>query len=229
MDYLQILFWTHKISRFLTSPLKTHNLLPWPHLSAQTSIELAFMKSTYALRHHRPIIQCYYGWTVFQQMPEVAGLIYNNKQKRMSAPLEDDCQKDAVLLSVYSENIWKNFKLSATNHTQHFPHTLTENLSKLVISGVAVFNVTSLHRQDFLCPHCTLSVKSQNSVWRAQWCRNSLVISITLSPFHPHLFNLLSKSLFQLLEGCFMISSVAVIFNAIAIQSIWLNLGSVML
>jgi len=32
-------------------------------------------------------------------MPEVAGLIYNNKQKRMSAPLEDDCEKDAVLFA----------------------------------------------------------------------------------------------------------------------------------
>lgn len=52
-------------------------------------------------------------------MPEVAGLICNNKQRRMSPPFEDDCLKDAVMLSVLSENILKIFKLSATIQTSH--------------------------------------------------------------------------------------------------------------
>lgn len=67
-----------------------------------------------------------------------------------------------------------------------------------------VFNITSLNHEICLCPPCTLSDKSQNSVWHAQWRQNSLVISITRSLFHTHLLNLLSKSLVRLLDGWFI-------------------------
>ncbi len=87
------------------------------------------MESIYVPRQH--IIQCYYSWTVLEQMPEVAGLICNNMRMRKYATFADDCLKEAFLLSVIAGIF---FLVSATIWTQImcFPtERLTENLSKL--------------------------------------------------------------------------------------------------